>query len=226
MTEETNQVDVTPEVEHKKDNQFLYAIILGSLGFILGLVALIYALTLSPSGNSGQTAKASGNLTFAWINTDTIMSQYEFAKDLQKGLEEYEKNLQNKYTSELQAFQNEYNAYIKKASDYQMTLDQQKKKEEELGQKQQQIQQLEAELSQMLMNEKTARNMELHDTIVNYIARYNKNKNYTMIFERTYGGGLLWADSTMDVTPEVLKGLNEEYVAIKKEKEKTQPKGE
>ena len=226
MTEETNQVDVTPEVEHKKDNQFLYAIILGSLGFILGLVALIYALTLSPSGNAGQTAKVSGNISFAWINTDTIMSQYEFAKDLQKGLEEYEKNLQNKYTSELQAFQNEYNAYIKKASDYQMTLDQQKKKEEELGQKQQQIQQLEGELSQMLLNEKTARNMELHDTIVNFIARYNKSKNYTMIFERTYGGGLLWADSTMDVTPEVLKGLNEEYVAIKKEREKTQPKGE
>jgi outer membrane protein len=226
MTEETNQVDVTPEVEHKKDNQFLYAIILGSLGFILGLVALIYVLTLSPSGNAGQPAKVNGNISFAWINTDTIMSQYEFAKDLQKGLEEYEKNLQNKYTSELQAFQNEYNAYIKKASDYQMTLEQQKKKEEELGQKQQQIQQLDAELSQMLMNEKTARNMELHDTIVNFIARYNKNKNYTMIFERTYGGGLLWADSTMDVTPEVLKGLNEEYVAIKKEREKTQPKGE
>jgi outer membrane protein len=160
------------------------------------------------------------------VNTDTILSQYDFVKDVAAELEVYNKNLEDKYTSSAQALQNEYNAYIKKASEYQMTLEQQKKKEEELGQKQQALQQLEAELSQLAMNEKAARNMEVHDSIVNFIARYNKDKNYTYIFERSYGGGVLWADTTLEITNEVLKGLNEEYKAIKKEKEKAEPKAE
>ena len=64
--------------------------------------------------------------------------------------------------------------------------------------------------------------MEVHDTIVSFISRFNKMKNYTFIFERSYGGTLLYADPSLEITDEILKGLNGEYekfAAIRKKQE-------
>jgi outer membrane protein len=228
MSEEMDNT-VTPSIapEVKKDRKPLITLIIGSLALLIAIAALVFVFTGSPCCKTTKPTTANtGDIRIAWVNTDTILSQYDFVTDVTAELEVYNKNLEDKYTSSAQALQNEYNAYIKKASEYQMTLEQQKKKEEELGQKQQALQQLEAELSQLAMNEKAARNMEVHDSIVNFISRFNKDKNYTYILERSLGSGILWADTTLEITNEVLKGLNEEYKAIKKEKEKAEPKSE
>lgn len=228
MSEELdNAMTNSTATEAKKDNKPMITLIIGSLGLLIAIAALVFVFTGAPCCKTTKTdTNSSGEIRIAWVNTDTILSQYDFVEDINDELAIYEKNLQDKYTSSVTAFQNEYNAYIKKASEYQLTLAQQKQKEEELGQKQIAIQQLEAELSQMAMNEKTLRNMEIHDTLVNFIARFNKDNNYTYILERAYGGGILWADTSLEITNEILKGLNEEYKAIKKEKEKAEPKEE
>ncbi len=58
--------------------------------------------------------------------------------------------------------------------------------------------------------------MEVHDSIVSNITRYNRNKNYTFIFEKSYGGGLLFANTGLEITTEILKSLNEEYAELQK----------
>ncbi|HQI70144.1 MAG TPA: OmpH family outer membrane protein, partial [Bacteroidales bacterium] len=108
-------------------------------------------------------------------------------------------------------FEKEYNDYIKRATAGLLTLDQQKKKEEELSKEQMAIQELESNLAMQLQEEKLKRNMEVHDTIVNTIARYNKTKNFTFIFEKSYGGGLLFVNQALDITDDILSMLNKEY---------------
>ena len=221
MNEKTENPIVTPEIQdsktRKKPNISLSVSI---LSLLIALVALVLLFTMGKPGSVNDVKSTpDGKLNIAWINTDTIWEQYGFVADVKTELATYEQNLQNQYASSAQAFQNEYNEYIKKASAYQLSLDEQKKTEEKLSKKQQSLQEMEAKLSQQLLDEKTARNMEVHDTIVNYIARFNKDKKYTFILERTYGGGLLWADSTLEITNVIIKGLNEEYVKIKKQKE-------
>ncbi len=224
MSEEMETPVTANPVSEKKDNKPLITMVIGVLALLLAATALIIIFTCNGSCKTNTSSNGSqGDVRIVWVNTDTIWGQYDFVDDVKAELAVYEKNLQDKYASSVTAFQNEYNAYIKKASAYQLSLDQQKKKEEELGQKQQALQQLDAELTQLLVDEKTARNMEVHDSIVNFIARMNKDKKYTLILERSYGGGILWADSSMEITSTVVKGLNEEYKAIKKEKAKAEP---
>jgi outer membrane protein len=227
MSEEMAPIVPAEPIAEKKDKKILIALAVGVLGLLIAVTALIFNIAGSPCNKpAGTTGTNNSDLRIAWINTDSIWTQYDFVDDVKAELAVYEKNLQDKYASEMTAFQNDYNAYIKKASAYQMTLDEQKKKEEQLAQKQQTLQELDAQLTQLLVDEKTARNMEVHDSIVNFIGRMNKDNKYTYIMERSYGGGILWADSTLEITNEVVKGLNEEYKAIKKEKEKAAPKAE
>jgi outer membrane protein len=105
-------------------------------------------------------------------------------------------------------------------NDHSVEHDEQKKTEEKLAKKQQDLTALDTELTQQLMAEKETRNMEVHDTIVSFIARFNKTKNYTFIFERSYGGTLLYANPSLDITDEIMKGLSDEYGKIKENRQK------
>lgn len=210
-------LSITENKAVKQDNRMVFVLSAAFLAIILALAALVIAFSGGKSSSKQENAVAPGNLSFAWVNTDTIWEKYNFVTDVKAELATYEKNLQDQYAASVSAFQKEYDAYIKKASAYQLSLEEQKKTEEKLAQKQQGLQELDAKLSQQLMDAKTARNMEVHDSIVNFIARFNKDKKYNFILERSYGGGLLYADSTMDITNEIIKGLNKEYLTFKKE---------
>lgn len=222
MQENSNINEETPCCGNSKDEMqqhkpINWPLILSLISLVVSLALLV--LFLTPGKNSQTVTNSSDKITIAWINTDTIWENYEFVADVKAELADLEQKLQNQYAATVNSFQQEYDNYIKQATAGLLTLDQQKKTEEKLAQKQQSITELDAKLTQQLVDAKTIRNIEVHDTIVNFIARFNESHNYTFIMERSYGGGLLFADSTLEVTDAVLKGLNEEYKYIKKSKE-------
>jgi len=190
---------------------------------LLGVVVL-FILFFLPKKNAMENMppKTIDNVTFAFVNTDTIWDKYDFVLDVQVDLANLEKIYQNQYATAVSNFQKEYNDYLKKGTAGLLSLNEQKATEEKLTKKQQEISEMEALLSQKLMEEKTMKNQEVHDTIVHHIARYNKSKNYTFIFEKSFGGGLLFANDALDITTDVLTGLNKEYEEITKAK-KTEP---
>jgi outer membrane protein len=198
-----------------RKNQLALSVSILSLLIALAALVVVFTTGKPDVGSDTQTA-SDGKITVAWVNTDSVWEQYDFVTDVKAELAAYEQNLMNQYTASVSAFQNEYNEYIKKASAYQLTLDEQKKTEEKLAKKQQSLQELDAQLSQKLIDEKTTRNMEVHDTIVKFVARFNQKHKYTYILERSYGGSILWADSVLEITSPVIKGLNEEYKKFKK----------
>jgi outer membrane protein len=222
MNEELNAIGATmPDIEEQQPekkklnkNYFFYGL---NIIAIIGVIVLFVLFFNKPKNPRSTPPKSLDKITYAFVNTDSIMSNYDFVLDVQVDLAKYEKILQNQYTTAATAFKKDYDDYIKRASAGLLTLDQQKRKEEELGQRQQQIAEMEQNLGMQLQEEKLKRNMEVHDTIVNYIARYNQTKDYTFIFDKSYGGALLYANPALDITPEIQKGLNEEYAEKQKE---------
>lgn len=65
-------------------------------------------------------------------------------------------------------------------------------------------------LSNEFASEQEKYNKALHDSIANYLARYNKDKKYSIIFSKS-GDNLLYADKAYDITNEVISGLNKAY---------------
>ncbi|HOV10258.1 MAG TPA: OmpH family outer membrane protein [Bacteroidales bacterium] len=213
LTQQPKETPVEPADSPKKScNAQQYAFTAISLLALAGVIVL-FILFFRTKGNTASniTTPSIDKITFAYVNTDTLMQDYDFVLDVQVDLSNYEKTLQGQYAARAKGFEKEYNDYIKRATAGLLTLDQQKKKEEELSKEQMAIQELESNLAMQLQEEKLKRNMEVHDTIVNTIARYNKTKNFTFIFEKSYGGGLLFVNQALDITDDILSMLNKEY---------------
>jgi outer membrane protein len=220
MTEELDKAGKTYiPAEMKTQNTSVMPVILSASSLFIALAALIIVfVTAKPEKPTGTAVTGDKDVNIAWVNSDTVWNNYNFVSDVKAELAVVEEELQKKYNTAVAAFQKEYNDYLKTGSA--LSLAQQRQTEEKLAMKQQSIQELDATLTQQLVDEKTARNIEVHDTIVNFIARYNKQKKFSYIVERSYGGNVLFADPDREITQAILKGLNEEYKAIKKTREK------
>jgi outer membrane protein len=223
MNEELNAIgDTLPIMEEKQPEKCKsrkHCIMYGlNIVSIIGVIVLFILFFTMGNNKKNTPAKSLDKISYAFVNTDSLMAHYDFVLDVQVDLANYEKLLQNQYTSTATAFKKEYDDYIKRAGANLLTLDQQKKTEEQLTAKQQNIMEMEQNLGMQMQEEKVKRNMEVFDTIVSYIAQYNKTKDYTFVFQQSYGGALLYANPALDITSDILKGLNEEYAKKQKEK--------
>ena len=65
-------------------------------------------------------------------------------------------------------------------------------------------------MSTEFQNETDKFNKALRDSIQHYLAVYNKDKKYSIIFSKQ-GDNLLYADKAYDITNEIIAGLNKAY---------------
>ena len=65
-------------------------------------------------------------------------------------------------------------------------------------------------LAAELQSETEKFNKALHDSIEHFIAKYNKDKKFSLILTKQ-GDNILYGDKALDVTAEVIAGLNKAY---------------
>lgn len=82
----------------------------------------------------------------------------------------------------------------------------------------QNLQQMPAKLQQDLQQEQMAQNKKLLDAVYAFVKDYNaKHDKYNIILSRSYSNSpTLYMDEGMEITDEIVKGLNEEYKEYKK----------
>ncbi len=198
---------------------------LNGLMFV-GLVVL-YILFFNSKGSSKHNPNATapivsgeGGLTIAYVNTDSLMAKYQYALDLNEEMTQYAKQQENSYKQQITQYQNDYQKYLKEGPD--MTLSQQNAKEEELKSRAAKLQTLEAELT-MKIQEKTLKESEtMTRCVYNFIREYNKdNQQFDLILAKSFSSSpILYGNEGMDITNEIIEGLNEEYRTIKNKKDK------
>ena len=214
--------DQQPNAPQPRNNGML----IFNIVLLIGLVVLYILHFTGNKGNSmvNEDAKApvvagEGGLKIAYINTDSLMDKYQYANDLQSQLEAYQASKQKSLVSQMESFQKDYDAYIKGGADN-MTLAQQQAKEAELKERAQKLQGLEGEYAQQIQ-EKTLRESEqMTKAVYNFIREYNAaNQQFDIIFSRSFTNSpILYGNEGMDITDEIVKGLNEEYTKIKESK--------
>jgi outer membrane protein len=58
-------------------------------------------------------------------------------------------------------------------------------------------------------------NRSVIENIMSYLKDYSKDKNIQFILSYGFGGNLLYYDPSLDITDEILAGLNEKYLKEK-----------
>ena len=85
-----------------------------------------------------------------------------------------------------------------------------------LQKRQEELQVLQEKLSREFEEERQKYNDEMRDSIENFLQDYNKTHKYSIILSKIESN-ILYADKPMNITQDVLKGLNKRYKANKKE---------
>ena len=166
----------------------------------------------SPKMDDQPAAAASGDgLKIAYVEVDSLMTQYTFAKD-------YSVTLQKKSNNARNTLNQKGNALQAAATNFQQKLnnngfqsrEQAASQQAAIERQQRDLQELQARLENELASETAKFNETLRDSLQNFLKVYNKDKKYDLILAKS-GDNILIADKKLDVTQDVINGLNKRY---------------
>lgn len=185
-------------------------------GVLLVAVGVLYYLHFTSGTSAGTETTESGiigDLKVAYINSDSVLKNYEFLKARAEILEAKKQKVEQDYINRAQNLQNEITAYQRNVNN--MTVGQVRAVEEDLGKKQQNLQQFEQSITQDLMNDQSKLNKDLYDRITVFLKKYGKDKGLHVVFKYDTGSDILFGEEALDITQEVVDGLNAEYATEK-----------
>lgn len=162
--------------------------------------------------NAAQQTAPSDKI--AYVEVDSIMTQYTFCKEYSKILETKGNNIQKTLAGKQQALQEAAANFQQKIQANALTREQAEAYQAGLQKQNNDLQQLNQRLSAEFQTETDKYNKALHDSLQHYLAVYNKDKKYALIFSKQ-GDNLLYADKAYDITNEVIAGLNKAYKPAK-----------
>ncbi|CAN5452386.1 hypothetical protein BH23BAC1_BH23BAC1_17350 [soil metagenome] len=192
-------------------------------------VVVLYVLHFSDRGSNVTLETASANtagtnnnvsaqpLTIAYINSDTLLQNYQYFKDMADQLEEKRKKMEANFTTRAKGLENEIATFQRTAQS--MTINQARAAEEDLMKKRENLMKYQETLSQDIMLEENKINNELYNKVSEYLNDYGKKNNYQLVLTYQKGSGVLYANDGLNITQEVVKGLNDTYKqpAVKKD---------
>lgn len=155
-------------------------------------------------------ATATG-LKIAYVEVDSLMTQYDFAKDYSVTLQKKSNNARNTLTQKGNALQAAVNNFQQKLNNNGFTSREQAASQQAAIERQQRdLQELQARLENELANETAKFNETLRDSLQSFLKDYNKEKQFSLILTKQ-GDNILLADKKFDITQDVINGLNKRY---------------
>ncbi|KAA9353846.1 OmpH family outer membrane protein [Larkinella humicola] len=176
-------------------------------------VAVLYYLHFSDKNTTdpvaATTTKSAPVRKTVYVNVDSLLTNYDYFKDTRKVLESKRFQLDNELNNKGRSLQNEVAFFQQRAQT--MTMEQGRATEAALQKKQQDLVAYRDRVVQQLAEEEQKKNEELYNQIHDYLKKVNKQNQYDFVMGYSRGGGILFADTTLDATKSIIGGLNKEY---------------
>lgn len=160
-------------------------------------------------------ATPSGSVKIAYVEVDSIMSQYKFCKEYSLILQKKSQNIENTLAAKQNSLQAAAAKFQQDVQNNKYTQQQAEAVQANLQKQGADLQALQQRLGAEFQNETNTFNKALRDSIQHYLAAYNKDKKYGLILSKA-GDNILYADKAYDITNEVIAGLNKAYKPAKK----------
>lgn len=155
-------------------------------------------------------------LPIAYVNVDSLLTQYQLAKDLNETLLRKQENSRASLTEKGRVLQSEMADFQRKVENNAfLSRERAESEQQRLLSKQQELQQLDQRLSSALMAEQQKMNERLRDSVNSFLKEYNKAKGFHMILSNTAYDNVLFAQDAYNITEEVIDLLNKRYQASK-----------
>ena len=190
-------------------------------GVLAVAVIVLFILQFNSKSNSKEESgknlsvilnDSSITLPIAYVNVDSLLVNYNFAKDLNESLLRKEESTratlnqrENQINSAAQEFERKLrnNAFL--------SQERAQQEQERIMKMNQEYQQLAERLSQEFLLEQQKLNIQMEDTIKVRIEEFNRTRNFEIILSNTSTSTLIYAKDKYDITNEVVQYLNNKY---------------
>lgn len=187
-------------------------------------LAMSIALGLASCSNNKETGneevaqtaetEATG-LRIAYVELDSLMSQYQLYKDYEEVLTRKGTDIQNTLAQKQRKLESSATAMQRKYENNGFqTRDELERAQQSLQQQEMELQQLAAKLNNEFNEEQARINQEARDSIQAFLKIYNKTKKYDYVMIKA-GDNLLIANPKYNITKDIVTGLNKRYNAKK-----------
>ena len=195
------------------------------LASLLSAAALMAGFALTGCNNTANTAApatqtdttaAAGSIVF--FNIDKVVENYDMANDLRSVVETKVSGIQSEIDRRGNKLQKDANDFQNKMDKGLLTSSVANAQYQKLQQQQNDYQQYAVRKQQEMAEEQQVMLNQIMNAISEFVQAYNAEKQYALIL--TTSGDILPApvvtgSSALDITDEILAGLNAEYVKTK-----------
>lgn len=190
-------------------------------GVLAVAIIILYILHFtSSSGNSTPSKRelatmindSSITLPIAYISIDSLLINYNFAKDLNEALMRTEENSRASLNQKERQFNAAAQEFQRKLQNNAFLSQERAEQEQQrIMRMQQEYQELAERLAQEFAVEQEKLNIEMEDTIKVQINEFNKTRGYQLILSNRGTSNVLLGNKKYDITKEVTEYLNKKY---------------
>ena len=156
-----------------------------------------------------QAPVAVSGLKIAYIDVDSLLANYAFYQDLNEEFIRKQENYSLLLSEEKKKIDNDINEYNRKLQNNVFSSEERAKSEySRISRRQQSLEEKALKYSQELDDESKTNSQKISETVDNFIKEYNKSHGYNLIISKA---SLLFSDENLNITAEILDGLNASY---------------
>lgn len=193
----------------------------------LSILAVIVSAALFVSScNSNQSAQTAAQVTptgevapagsIVYIQMDSLVNQYDMFNDLKSEFEAKVEAIQDDLRKKSNAFEKSATDFQNKLNKGLLTRSQAETQQQALLQREQDLRNLTGQKQMEMQEEEAVMLRRVMDAIQTYLNAYNETHNYALILSTSGSNPVIVGNPSLDITNDVLKGLNEEYIQSKK----------
>lgn len=159
--------------------------------------------------NKIENTKAA-DFPIAYVNFDTLSVYYKYLDKIEADLERKKRQKTAQLEKEFNQFQEDYQEFAKAVQNGSIPRDKAEEQAAVYQRKQQKLQQKQQQMSQELGQTEMKLMQKAQNQIREYLRKYNEDLKYSYILSYGAASPVLFAHDSLDITQEVLKGLNEQ----------------
>ncbi len=222
-TPEASNKEIQPVNESTNTGQPLKAdrsqvLLILNIVIILGLVVLYILFFTRGSSVESAGAKSlkkinSGSLAIAYVNSDSILSNYALVKKMRGDLTAKSSRLEAEIAGKQKAYEKDAAYFQEQVKNKSISDQSAQEVYQSLMKEQQQIVNLRDKYSADLQQHEFNLNVMLLDSVTNFLKRYNTKFRFDYILGYNKGGNIYLANDTLNITNDVIREINKEYFA-------------
>lgn len=185
-----------------------------SSAMILGFCQCKQQETVNDQAQQETAPVAVSGLKIAVVDVDSLLANYAFYQDLAEEIFRKQENYSLVLTEEKNKIEQDIKDFNRKVEmQVFSSAERQNAEYNRIGRRQQSLEEKAQKYSQELENESASNSQKIGETVDAYIKKYNKTHGYNLIINKA---SALFSDQALDITAEILEGLNAEYNQIDK----------